>query len=458
MHKLDFINKKQADFAKAQDLAVIPHKLRPSNRYPAFIDLVKRRLSEKYRDEDLTSEGLRIFTTLDTRIQNTLEKTITAQLKQLEKKPKTAKLETAVVVTRREGGEIVALAGGRNSQVVGFNRALDAVRPIGSLIKPVVYLTALEQPDKYTVTTPIKDTAIRIKSQKGKSWSPKNYDGKEHGQVPLYKALTKSYNLATVRLGMAVGIARTAKTLKNLGVKRPVNLYPSLFLGASELTPLEVTQMYQTLAGDGFVTPLRAIRAVISLDNELLQRYPYTVRQTVDPAATYLTNILLQNVMTEGTGRSAYRHLPKDYNLAGKTGTTNKYRDSWFAGYSGDFLSVAWIGRDDNKSTGLSGSSGALQLWNQLMKKISKQGVFLIPPDNIEWVWVEPETGLRADPECSGVRQFPYIVGSAPTAESFCMQRQFEQFDEQPGTWVEQPKAPPRESKSWFDRILDGEF
>lgn len=440
MRKLDYITRQQADTAKAQKLAVIPYKIRSVNHYPAFIDLVKRRLREAYREQDLTSEGIRVFTTLDTLIQNTLETTITTQLQQLEKKPKTAALETAVVVTRREGGEIVALSGGRNKGSVGFNRALDALRPIGSLIKPVVYLTALSQPENYTVTTLIDDSKIRIEDNSGNIWTPKNYDGKEHGAVPLYKALAKSYNLATVRLGIDVGIARTVKTLKNLGIERPVNLYPSLLLGASELTPLDVTQMYQTLAGDGFVTPLRAIRAVVSLDNKLLQRYPYTVRQVVDPAATYLTNILLQTVMSEGTGRSAYNHLPKNFNLAGKTGTTNKLRDSWFAGYSGDYLSVAWIGRDDNKPMGLDGSSGALQLWTQVMKKISKQDVTLIPPDNIEQVWVEPETGLRADASCSGAKQFPFIIGSAPTQLASCLQRPF------------------KTDRTWFERFIEGNF
>ena len=433
MQKQGYITKQQALSAKQQKMTVIPHKPRSANRYPAFIDLVKRRLSKEYRNEDLTSEGLKIFTTLDTRIQTILEQKIQTQLKKLEKNPKTKKLETAVIVTSREGGEIVALSGGRNKQSVGFNRALDAVRPIGSLIKPVVYLTALEQPDKYTVTTLIDDTAVRVSSKYGKDWTPKNYDGKEHGQVPLYKALVNSYNLATVNLGMNVGIARIAKTLKKLGVERPVKLYPSLLLGASELSPLEVTQMYQTLAGDGFVTPLRAIQAVISAQNKLLQRYPYNVRQTVDPDATYLTNTILQKVMSEGTGRSAYLHLPGDYNLAGKTGTTNKLRDSWFAGYSGDYLSVVWIGRDDNKPMGLSGSSGALQLWNNLMGQIAKQPVILIAPDNIEMIWIDPETELRANADCPGAQQFPYIIGSAPVAESPCLQKQFDQ----PGTWFD---------------------
>ncbi|NOR71797.1 MAG: penicillin-binding protein 1B [Methylomarinum sp.] len=440
MHQQGFITKKQAIAAKHKKLNVIARTHRSANRYPSFIDLVKRQLRQEYREDDLTSEGLKIFTTLDTRVQKVLEKTISQKLKQLEKRPRVNKLETAAIVSRRESGEIVALAGGRNPSGVGFNRALDAVRPIGSLIKPVVYLTALEYPDRYTITTKISDTAFEVKGRKGDLWQPNNYDKIEHGDVELHTALSHSYNLATVRMGMDVGIARIAKTLKSLGVNRPVNLFPSLLLGASPLSPIEVTQMYQTLAGDGFATPLRSIQAVIAADGERLQSYPYTVRQAVDPAATYITNTILQEVMTEGTGRSAYLYMSKDYALAGKTGTTNKLRDSWFAGFSGDYLSVAWVGRDDNKPSGLTGASGALQIWTGVMKQISSQSVNLIPPDNIEIHWIDPANGLLANEQCEGAVSYPYVKGSAPVQESPCI------------------SSTVNRAKIWFNNFLQDNF
>ncbi len=440
MHLLGHITKKQEIAAKKQNLKVIARTHRSVNRYPGFLDLVKRQLRQEYKEDELTAEGLRIFTTLDTRIQNTLEQTISKKLAYLEKRPKSSKLETAVIVTRRDGGEIVALAGGRNPRGVGFNRALDALRPIGSLIKPVIYLTALEYPNKYTINTKVSDTLIKVKGKKGKLWQPKNYDRKEHGEVEFHTALSHSYNLATVRIGMDIGVARVAKTLRNLGVSRPVDLYPSLLLGATPLTPMEVTQLYQTLAGDGFVTPLRSIQAVIAEDGGRLQNYPYQVRQAVDPAATYLTNKILQEVMTEGTGRSAYLYIPKKFGLVGKTGTTNKLRDSWFAGYSGDYLSVVWVGRDDNKPTGLTGASGALQLWTSLMRKISTLPVTLIPPDNIEIRLIDTETGLLANEGCEAVMAYPYIKGSAPEQESPCVASDF------------------NKAKTWFSDFLDNNF
>jgi penicillin-binding protein 1B len=401
------ITAQQATEAKAKPLGVIANVNRSANAYPYFLDLVKRQLSQEYREEDLTSEGLSIFTTLDTRVQDTLEKTIKSQLVQLEKLPKsTNNLEAASVITRRDSGEIAALTSGREVVSSGFNRALDAVRPIGSLIKPVIYLTALNDSKKYTITTSVSDTEIVVPNKGSEPWIPKNYDHREHGNVSLHQALAHSYNLATVRIGMDVGVDNVIETLRNMGVNREVESFPSFLLGSAQLTPMDVTQMYQTLAGDGFLSRLKAIRAVVSAKGERLQSYPFIVKQTLDPAATYIVNTMLQEVMTEGTGHKSSDIFPKSYGLVGKTGTTNDAKDSWFAGYSGDYLSVVWVGRDDNKPMGLTGATGALPVWLSIMKQISTQPVNLIAPDNIK---------MAAG--CSG-RQYPYISGSEPHASN----------------------------------------
>jgi penicillin-binding protein 1B len=429
-----YISNSQAEVAKSKPLSVIARTQHSSNRYPGFLDLVKRQLSQEYHEEDLTSQGLRIFTTLDTQAQDILQNTIALKLAQLDKLPHADNLEAAVIVTRRDSGEVVALTSGRENIVGGFNRALDAVRPIGSLIKPAVYLTALESPEKYTITTHVDDSTIVVKGQNGVDWIPKNYDHKEHGSVALHTALAKSYNLATVRIGMDIGVASVAKTIKDMGVNRSLDLFPSLLLGAASLTPIEVTQMYQTLAGDGFSTPIKGIRAVVDADGKQVQSYPLNVKQAVDPAATYIVNTMLQEVMHEGTGHAAYNSFPKDYGLVGKTGTTNDAKDSWFAGYTGDYLSVVWVGRDDNKPIGLTGATGALPIWTALMQKISTQAVSLIAPDNVKLLWVDSETGLLTRDNCGNSRQYPYISGSEPTTLSDCGQSVFEQdkpyFDE----------------------------
>ncbi len=436
MLEQNYITEEKAKVAKEKKLVIVPRTSFAKNRYPGFLDLIRRQLKQEYREKDLTSDGLRIFTTLDTLIQESAQQTISKKLSLLEKTSRAKDLETAVVITRRDSGEIAAMVSAREEMASGFNRALDALRPIGSLMKPVVYLTALQYPEKYTISTRVSDSDITVNLPNGGTWSPKNYDHREHGNVSLLTALTKSYNLATVRVGMDVGVARIAKTLKEMGVTREVDILPSLLLGATSLTPIEVSQLYQTLAGDGFLTPLRGIRAVVAEGGKQLQSYPFVVRQAIDPSTTYLVNTMLQEVMHHGTGHSVYELFPKDYGLIGKTGTTNDAKDSWFAGYTGDYLAVVWLGRDDNKPIGLTGSTGALQVWAMLMKQISKQPVTLIPPENISMASVDPVNGLQANQACKRAVSYPYLTGSEPTAYSTCGQEVIDQ------------------DKNWFDELF----
>ena len=293
------------------------------------------------------------------------------------------------------------------------------MRQIGSLYKPVVYLTALEESDRYTVATLLQDSAIQLKIP-GSTWTPKNFDGREHGAVPLFRALAHSYNLATVRLGMDLGIAHTAQTLRRLGVERPVEMVPSLLLGTATLSPLEVAQMYQTLASDGFVTPLRAIQAVVSPEGKLLQRFGLDVRQAFDAATVYILNTLLKEVMRSGTGRPALSLMPASLQPAGKTGTTNDLRDSWFAGFTGDYLGVVWIGRDDNQPTGYTGAEGALRIWATVMQRVSREPLELDRPDNVDLLWVDAQRGGRSAEGCPGVIRLPFRQGTEPDRSASC--------------------------------------
>jgi penicillin-binding protein 1B len=308
-------------------------------------------------------------------------------------------------------------------------------------------LTALENSDQYTVSTLLQDTAIQVKSP-GYTWAPKNFDGREHGSIPLFKALVHSYNLATVRLGMDVGIAHTAQTLRRLGVERPVEMLPSLLLGTATLSPLEVAQMYQTLASDGFVTPIRAIQAVVSPEGKMLQRFGLDVRQSVDASVVFMLNTLLKEVMRSGTGKPALSLMPASLKPAGKTGTTNDMRDSWFAGFTGDYLGVAWIGRDDNQPAGLTGAEGALRIWATAMKKVSREPLELDQPENIDLIWVDAQRGGRSDSGCSGAIPLPFIKGSAPDRFSGCGG----------GNAGSVKSAPTRKSKPSADRRVEDLF
>lgn len=416
------LSKADSERAKAAALGVTPNPPGGSSLYPAFMDLLRRQLRRDYRDEDLTTEGLRIFTTLDPMVQRAAEQSLGQRLARLEgsRSRPAGSLEGAVVVTSAQNGEVLAVVGGRDARYAGFNRALDAKRPVGSLFKPAVYLTALEH--GYTLATPLDDGPFEMRDRQGHVWQPKNYDGRSHGLVPLHTALARSYNVATVRLGLDVGLPRVLATLHDIGVEEQLPPYPSVLLGAAALSPVQITEMYQTLASGGFRTPLRAIRDILTADGQPLQRYPLDIQQVVAPDVMYLLTLAMQEVVGAGTARALYRSLPRSLNIAGKTGTTDGLRDSWFAGFTGDMLAVAWVGRDDNHATGLSGSSGALRVWGDLMGKLRPR--LLAPPlsPGIEVRAIDPASGLLAGPGCAEQVDTPFVRGTVPTALAPCAQ------------------------------------
>ncbi|PCM43088.1 penicillin-binding protein 1B [Marinobacter sp. ANT_B65] len=420
MEEAGLIDASKAARARGLSLGVSAKPSYSENRYPAYIDLVRRHLARDYREEDLRSEGLRIFTTLDPAIQYAAEYAITDTVPRLARGDTAKALEATLVVTSKDTGEVLALVGGKNPQFAGFNRALDAHRPIGSLIKPFTYLTALEQPERYTLMTPVLDKSFALEFDDGKRWEPKNYDGKERGEVPLHLALSRSYNLPAVRVGLDVGVPAVRETLRAFGVVTPISEYPSMLLGSVAMSPVTVAQIYQGLATSGFNTPLRTIREVTDSDGKALSRYSLEVDQVADPAAVHLLQYAMQETMQEGTGRSAYYSLPKELTLAGKTGTTDDGRDSWFAGFSGDLLAVAWVGRDDNGPTALTGATGALPVWSRFMAQVPQHGFSPVVPDGVSYHWVNPEMQALTDEYCDNARLMPFISGSEPTQKVSC--------------------------------------
>ena len=379
----NLINREDHDRAVAAPLIPSGPVVGGFNRFPAFLDLVRRQLNQEYKEADLTSNGLKILTTLDPQVQWQVEKQLAEGIPALEKIHKRQDIEGAVVVSRRENGEILAVAGGRAPLESGFNRALDAKRPMGSLIKAAVYLAALT--NGYTLTSPVQDSAVSVAEGDGKRWRPRNFERREHGSVPLYLALAHSYNLATVNLGLAVGLEKVIKTAQSLGLPGTFPAYPSFLLGSAAPSPLDVAQMYQTLASGGFYVPQRAITAVLAADNTVVKRYGLSVEQRFSPAAVFLLNAGLQHVVREGTARGLSSYLPSDLAVAGKTGTSDDLRDSWFAGFTGDKLAVVWLGRDDNKPTGMTGATGAMVIWGRIMQRLHPDPIKLTPPPGIQW-------------------------------------------------------------------------
>jgi len=408
--------------ARAEGLAMRPKTPVGTSPHPAFLQLVHRQLRRDYDEADLRSEGLRIFTTLDPRVQRSAERVLEARLAQYDRAKRFGPpgLEGAIVVTDSQTGEVQALVGGRNTHYRGFNRALDAARPVGSLLKPVIYLTALADPSRYTLVTPIDDAPFVWKSRGAPDWRPQNYDNTFHGAVQLRTALAQSYNAATARLGTQLGVERVIATMKRLGVEREPKPYAATLLGAVELSPIEVAQMYQTIASLGFSTPLRAIREVTTQDGRPLRRYPLEVRQAVPAEPAYLLTAAMQGVVREGTARSLKNWVPPEAAVAGKTGTTDEQRDAWFAGFTGDRLGVVWIGYDDNRVAKLSGAAAALPIWGELMASLDTRPLAPPRPQGIESVLIDPASGLRADPECPDALPLPFAQGSAPVAHAPC--------------------------------------
>ena len=439
MAESGFISEQQLLAARTLPLGVVERPPRGTSPHPAFLSLVHRQLRRDYREKDLRSEGLQIFTTLDPWVQQAAEKVLSRQLQRLEQGRglESDSLQGALLISDTQNAEVQAVVGGRYPRFEGFNRALDAQRPIGSLIKPVVFLTALQQPQRYTLATLLDDSPLLLQQPGADDWQPQNYDQEFHGQVPMSTALAHSYNVSTARLGLELGVPEVLANLHRLGIERDLPGYAASLLGADAFSPLEVTQLYQTLASGGFRTPLRAIREVLTFDGQPLQRYSLEVEQAVDAPSNYLLTVALQDVVRQGTARGLHRYLPVELGVAGKTGTTDDFRDSWFAGFSGDRLGVVWVGRDDNQPAGLTGASGAMTVWGEMMAELDPEPLLLPVPDGIEQVWIDPATGLLSASDCSGAVELPFIAGSAPTEAAPCG-----------------PKSVGKSLKNWFERIF----
>ncbi len=441
MERQGFLSQMQLDAVKYKPLDVSDSPGLGTSSHPAFLGVVHRQLRRDYFEEDLRTEGLQIFTTLDPLAQAAAERSLSRRLKAIEKSRRLTEnmLEGAVVITSALNNEVHAVVGSRRPRFEGFNRALDAKRQVGSLMKPAVYLTALSKPDSYTLVTPLDDSKLVWKEAGTDDWSPENYDKEFHGEVPLRTALAKSYNVSTARLGLELGVNEVIGTAHRLGVEREMSPFASTMLGTVDLAPIEVAQMYHTIATGGFHMPLRAIREVLTADGKPLQRYELKVEQTIAAEPAYLITAALQGVVREGTARRLSNYLPEGINAAGKTGTTDELRDSWFAGFTGDRVAVVWVGNDENQNTHLTGSSGAMTVWGDMMAQLNPEPLVPPQPENIEHVRIDVATGLRADRGCDETVELPFIKGSAPKQLAPCASTE------------------PRKRKGLFRRLFNNE-
>ncbi|MDD9178164.1 MULTISPECIES: penicillin-binding protein 1B [Aliivibrio] len=405
MMQEEILSPRQYEMAASRPLDV-KKRASISTRQPAYFQQLKWELKEKAGEAYQRGEGLRVFTTLDPLSQQKAEKAVERIVPQLEKRAGKG-LESAMVIVDRQSGEIRAMIGGSRTGFDGFNRAINAKRPIGSLVKPAIYLSALESPEKYSLATTLDDKPISLKGSKGTTWTPRNYDRKFRGQVPLYYALSRSLNVPTVNLGLMVGLNKVTDTLVKLGVNaQEINQVPSMLLGSISLSPYQVAQMYQTLGNGGRKAPLTALKAVVNTDGVLLyENFPRSSR-VVPEQATWLTIYGMKKTVSEGTAR----FLNSKYSwaaLAGKTGTSNDSRDSWYAGIDGREVAITWLGRDDNKPMKLTGSSGALRVYADYLSMRPPEAFNLPWPNEVTTAHFDLQENKTLKPDCSGKENIP---------------------------------------------------
>ncbi len=414
------LSQEDYNIAITQPLDVVQTPALGKSKFPDFLDIVKRELNKTYYPEDLKNEGLRIFTTLDPNIQMSADNAVNYMLPQLRKSnQRLYNLQSALVSANPRTGELVAVVGSGDS-FTGFNRVVDAKRQVGSLLKPIIYLMALNK-GEYNLATGISDDPITVNVALGEAWTPKNYDFTSHGVVPLTTALAQSYNQSAVRLGIDIGIPQFNRQLQRMGIEKKLPTYPSILLGAVLLSPMDMLNVYQVLASGGEKRHLHTIRAVVDSHGRLLPNHLPKPTQAIEPAEAFLTNYAMQQVVKQGTAKSALV-LGESLNLAGKTGTTNDYRDAWFAGYSGNYVSVVWVGRDDNQPIQLSGGSGALPIWIDYMKRLQLTPVQLTQPTNVNWFWLENGTGKLSHESCENSAYLPVNVSHTLPEDSECLQ------------------------------------
>lgn len=385
-----------------------------SRKYPSFIQTLQADLRRELGEHKISSLlGARIFTTMDLKQQAQAENAVVNTVSQLQLKTKNPYLEGAMIVADYREGEIRAVVGGLQTQYAGFNRALMAKRQIGSLVKPSIYLTALSNPEQFRLNTPINNQPITINVKGSPPWQPRNYDKKYSGSVMLMDALARSLNIPTVNIGMKVGLSKVIDTQKAMGWDNvEIPKVPAMLLGAYTISPYDVTKLYQTIANQGGRIKLTTVDTIADRQGNIIYQHDKTAKQVVPQEAAFQTLFAMQQTVERGTARSLQNDYA-DLRLAGKTGTTNDARDTWFVGIDGKNISTVWLGRDDNGETKLTGASGALQIYKDYLSHTYIEKLKLNKPENMKWVGITQHGSW----DCDSNRVIPVWVNNG---QNFC--------------------------------------
>src|ERR1051326_3807188 len=425
MRDQDYITPEQYAAAVASPLTTARFP-KTSRSAPFFVDLVLKQLRETYPQTQLKTEGLRVFTTLDTIMQRSAEQALDSGIDGLNRKysylrKSPTPLEGVMLTIQPGTGYVKALVGGRNYSKTQFNRAIQARRQPGSLFKPFVYVTAMDPAlgqQALTAATVLDDSPITVRTGNN-VWSPQNYDNRFHGRVSVREALAHSYNIPAVRAAMNAGVPNVIKMASTIGVESLLQPHPSVSLGSFEVTPLEIAYAYSVFATLGVKAEPVSILAVVTHDGQLKESRNVKMKRVAPAGVCYVMNDVLKDVFNYGTAAKS-RSLGFDKPFAGKTGTTNKYPDAWFTGYSPRILSLVWVGFDDGKSVRLAGGEACLPIWTRHMNRVSG----LVPdvdwrrPDDVTEREIDPESGMLATPYCPQTRTEVFVSGTEP--ETVC--------------------------------------
>lgn len=396
------------DFYSKKPLGVIERSSFGSIKVPSYIGLLKEELNQALGEDYLKLPGLVIYTSLDPQVQLAVNDSVKSVISQLKKTYKQKNLQSAMVVSNWRTSEVLAVVGSSDPSFPGLNRVTKAKRQIGSLVKPVAYMSAFD--NGWHLGSKINDAPLKVEQKKSRQiWQPKNFDHKYKGWIYLYEGYAQSRNVPMVRVGLDVGTDKLVDALHKLGYRGQIEPVPSLFLGSISMTPFEVNQIYATIATEGIYKPLSAIRTVKSKEEVVYNRAKkLDARQVVDPRNAYLSIYGMTIVTNQGTASSLRNNkvVGKNVVLAGKTGTSNDSRDSWFTGFDDNELVTVWIGNDDNTTTKLTGATGALKIYNHYITQRGVRSLHLARPEGIDFVNFN-NAGFIMDPEsCTRVEEY----------------------------------------------------
>lgn len=428
---------------------------------PYFMEMVRQHVANEWGDELLYTGGVKIYTTLDPTLQRYAQETVDSMLDYFERHykmhpskeeyqdtlkrydslgvepPPPKYLQAGFVVINPKTGEILALVGGRDFKESKFNHVTQAHRQPGSAFKTFIYTAAIDR--GYTPADIILDEPIEIyEPGMREKWAPKNYDGKYLGPITLRKSLALSRNLSSIRLALDLGIDVVIDYAHRLGITDTIPPYPSIALGSATVTPLEMTRAYATIANYGVRTNPYFIRKIVAPNGDVLEEKKPHRENVLDSLTAFIMISMLRSVIDEGTAHNARTvyglHIP----AAGKTGTTNDYRDAWFIGFSPQLVVGVWVGYDSLREIrhGATGSMFAVPIWATFMKKATgnKSQDFDVPSHGLTWRQICTQSGLLATPYCPTTRMEVFKLGTEPTEPCtlhYKIDREAEQLHEQ---------------------------